>query len=244
MQAKNVPTPEEISAAKRKRTILIVVVSIILVILLAIAFVPLVLGGLFSNGVKTEGIDESRLKAAETEVDGEWSVTTRPGPNNSSAGFTFFEVLPGQEKITSASTDGVSGEVTIEAGTLHAGEITVDMTTLTSDSDVRDSSVRNKILHTDEFPQASFRVTAPADLSQLPEDGTLGQVELTGEMTIHGQTNTLTHTFDVARSGSSLLVAGDVPIDRLDYGVESPELVAAKIDEEGEVNVRIQLTKD
>ena len=66
-------------------------------------------------------------------------------------------------------------------------------------------------------------------------------MELTGEMTIHGETNTVTHEFDVARSGSSLIVAGDVPINRADYGVESPEFVAAKIDEQGEVNIRLNM---
>ena len=40
-----------------------------------------------------------------------------------------------------------------------------------------------------------------------------------------------------------MIVAGDIPINRLDYGVETPELVAAKIAEEGEVNVRINMTK-
>ena len=135
----------------------------------------------------------------------------------------------------------MSGSADIEAGTLTAGEITVDMTNLTSDSDVRDSNVRRKILHTDQFPEATFRVTEPADVSQVPDDGSVAKVELTGEMSIHGETNTVTHEFDVARSGSSLIVAGDVPINRADYGVESPEFVAAKIDEQGEVNIRLNM---
>ena len=71
----------------------------------------------------------------------------------------------------------------------------------------------------------------------------MGSVELTGELTIHGKTNDITQEFDVARSGDHLIVAGDIPINRLDYGVETPELVAAKIAEEGEVNVRINMTK-
>ena len=48
----------------------------------------------------------------------------------------------------------------------------------------------------------------------------------------------------MARSGDRLVVAGDIPINRLDYGVETPELVAAKINEDGEVNVRVNLTKE
>ena len=230
-------------AQSRKRTLLIVAVSIFIVIAVVIAAVPLVRTLLFSHGVKTEGIDRGHVSAAGTDIDGDWEVSRRPERNATSAGFTFDEVLPGERRSTSASTDEVSGWATIESGTLTAGEITVDMTNLTSDSDVRDSNVRRKILHTDQFPEATFRVTEPADVSQVPDDGSVAKVELTGEMTIHGETNTVTHEFDVARSGKSLIVAADIPINRLDYGVETPELVAAKIAEEGEVNVRINMTK-
>ena len=227
----------------RKRTILIVAVSIFIVIAVLVAMVPLMMKLFMGGGVKTEGIDAGRVTASSTELDGEWTVTNRPGSNATSAGFTFDEVLPGERRSTSASTQGVTGFATIADGTLTAGEITVDMRHLSSDSDKRDSSVRRRIFHTDDYPDATFTVTQPADVSGVPEDGTIGTVELTGDLTIHGTTNRITHRFDVARSGNRLIVAGDIPINRLDYGVETPELVAAKIAEEGEVNVRVNLTK-
>ena len=66
---------------------------------------------------------------------------------------------------------------------------------------------------------------------------------LTGDLTIMGATNSVTQTFEVARSGDNLIIAGDIPINRLDYGVDTPEFVAAKIAEEGEINIRINLAK-
>lgn len=230
-------------AQSRKRTLLIVAVSIFIVIAVVIAAVPLVRTLLFSHGVKTEGIDRGHVSAAGTDIDGDWEVSRRPERNATSAGFTFDEVLPGERRSTSASTDEVSGWATIESGTLTAGEITVDMTHLTSDSDVRDESVRQRILHTAQYPEATFKVTQPADVSGVPADGTVGSVELTGDLTIHGTTRQISQQFDVARSGKSLIVAADIPINRLDYGVETPELVAAKIHEEGEVNVRVNMQK-
>lgn len=232
-----------VHAGSRKRTVLIVLVSIFIAVAVVVAMIPLVTTLMFSPGVKTEGIDESRLSAASTDIDGAWEVSNRPGPNVSSAGFSFPEVLPGERRTTSASTQGVSGYATIEAGTLTAGEITVDMTTLTSDSDVRDSNVRRKIFHTDEFPTATFTVAEPADVSGLPDDGSVGTVELTGDLTIHGETNRISQPFNVARSGENLIVAADIPINRLDYGVETPEFVAATIAEDGEINVRVNMSK-
>lgn len=231
------------SADSRKRTTLIVLLSIFIVLAVAVAMVPLAAQFMSDTGVKTEGIDEGRLNAATTDIDGSWEVSNRPGPNTTSAGFTFPEVLPGERRTTSASTQGVSGFATVEGGTLTAGEITVDMTTLTSDSDVRDSNVRRKIFHTDTYPTATFKVTEPADVSGLPDDGSVGTVELTGDLTIHGETNRIAQPFNVARSGDRLIVAADININRLDYGVETPEFVAATIAEDGEINVRVNLAK-
>ncbi|MEX3504031.1 YceI family protein [Corynebacterium sp. LK2510] len=229
---------------KRSQKPIIVVGVLFIAALAALAFVPLiyamVAGG---GGVKTEGIDEARLKPASTDLDGTWTVTSGPGANQSSAGFTFFEILPAEEKVTSGSTRDVDGDVQIEAGTLRSGEISVDLTTLTTDSDVRDANVQSKILHTETYPEATFTLTEAADLTHVPDDGSIETVELTGDLTIHGVTNSITHTFAVARSGDRLLVAGGVPINRTDYGVETPDFVAAKIAEDGELNIRLNLRK-
>lgn len=231
------------TVSSKKRTLLIVAVSAFVVIAVVVAMVPLFITLFMGGGVKTEGINAERVSAASTDINGEWQVSNKPGSNFSSAGFTFEEVLPGERRSTSGSTQGVDGFATIEDGTLAAGQITVDMKNLSTDSEKRDESVRRRIFHTDEFPEATFTVTEPADVSAVPDDGTIGSVELTGDLTIHGNTNAITQRFDVARSGDRLIVAADIPINRLDYGVETPELVAAKIDEEGEVNVRVNLSK-
>lgn len=225
----------------RKRTALIVAVSIFIVIAVIVAAIPLIILFRQGSGVKTEGINHAKVSPATTDIDGRWEVTNRPGANATSAGFTFNEVLPGERRTTSASTQGVTGYATIEAGTLTAGEITVDMTHLTSDSDVRDENVRRKILDTDKFPEAKFVVTEPVDVSGVPDNGTVGNIELTGDMTIHGETQRVTGDFEVARSGDRLVVGGTIPINREEFGVKSPELVAAKIAEDGEVNVRLNM---
>lgn len=227
----------------RKKKLLMVVVAAIAVVAVLVAMVPLLFSMLGGGGVKTDGIDASRLKPAETDINGTWQVQKRPGANATSAGFTFDEVLPGEAKTTSGSTTGVAGEVHIDAGVLQAGEIVVDMTNLTTDSDVRDNNVRRKILHTDQFPTSSFTVTEPIDLSELPTDGSIGTVEVVGDLTIRGETNRIKAPLDVALSGSHLIVAGDIPFNRLDYNVETPEFVAAKIAETGTLNIRLNMTK-
>ena len=53
----------------------------------------------------------------------------------------------------------------------------------------------------------------------------------------------MTTDFQVVRDGDSIILGGDIPINRLDFGVETPEMIAAKISEVGEVNVRVTLQK-
>lgn len=228
----------------RNQKLIVIGGAVVIVLLALLALVPLFISIVSHPGVKTEGIDADGARAATTEVDGQWVVSRKPGKNVTSAGFTFNELLPGDERTTSGSTQDIEGQMTIEGGSLTAGEVTVGMANIVTDKDVRDENVRRKILHTDEYPEATFTLAEPADVSQLPEDGTVGTVTLTGDLTIHGETNSITQEFNALRTGDTVIVHADVPIKRTDYGVETPEFVAAKIAEDGEVNIRLKLEKE
>lgn len=222
------------------------VVSIFVVLILltsAIAIGPVLYSLFMGAGVKTEGIDESKLEASSTDLDGQWNVVQGDIHNFTSVGFTFFEVLPAEEKETSGSTTDVTGEASISNGVMEQARVVVAMDTLTTDKEVRDQNMKDKLFITEDYPEATFELSEPADLSGLPEDGTVGEVELTGELTIKDKTNLITHTFDAVRSGDQILIAGDVPINRLDYDVITPELIAATIDEQGDINLRIALQR-
>lgn len=224
--------------------LVVTVFSVLIVALALFALVPVVVALVMGPGVRTEGIDAENARPATTDINGEWHVVTGRPPNTSSAGFTFDEVLPGERTRTSGSTQDVSGSVSIEEGVLQAGEIVVDLTNIITDRDVRDENVRNKLLETHDYPEAIFEVMQPADVSEVPGDGTVGEVELTGELTIKGNTREITQTFDVLRDGEYIVVAGDVLIDRNEFGVESPEMIAADIADEGEVNIRVSLSQE
>ena len=56
--------------------------------------------------------------------------------------------------------------------------------------------------------------------------------------------NNFTHLLDRAESGEQITIASTLEINRLDYGVKPPEFVAALINEEGEVNIRLTFEKE
>lgn len=221
-----------------------VALLVVAIVVLALASVgPVAYKALTSTGIKTEGLTADGALPASTDINGDWGLVQGSGRNTTSVGYTFHELLPGQEKDTSGTTHDVEGTVNIVGGTVTAGEVIVDLRNIRTDVEKRDINVRRKILHTDEFPTATFTLDQPVDVSNIPDDGTTGQVTLHGMLTLHGTTREVSGTFDVLRTGARLVVAGDLPIVRSEFGVDSPEFVAAKIDDNGVLNIRLAFEK-
>lgn len=222
------------------------VISVFVILILAstaLALGPLVFSLVMGRGVKTEAINVDRVKEATTELDGEWQVVKGSPYNFTSAGFTIDEILPADKRTTSGSTKDVTGQAVISDSTVEEATITVDMTTLTTDKKVRDQNMKTKLFEVSKFPESTFTLTEPADLSAVLGDASPVTIPLTGDLTIHGETQNVTTDFQVVRDGDSIILGGDIPINRLDFGVETPEMIAAKISEVGEVNVRVTLQK-
>ena len=225
------------------RKLVITIFVVLIVLLTAVAIGPMVYSLLKGAGVKTEPVSADGAKAASTELDGTWEVAKGRANNHTSVGFTFNEVLPAEKTTTSGSTTEVTGQADISDSTLKTATVTVDMDELTTDKKVRDQNMKSKLFEVDEFPVATFTLTEPADLSAVPDDGSAATVPLTGDLTIHGETKQVTNDFQVVRDADTVVLGGDIPVNRLDYGVETPEMIAAKISEVGAVNVRVTLQK-
>jgi polyisoprenoid-binding protein YceI len=216
-----------------------------LVTLFVIACVALALGlvgppvyRLFSDhGLQTASISDDSGQAASVGVDGHWDVIPGSGKNTSQVGYTFDEVLPGQRKSTSGRGEVVTGDLVVTDGKLTEGKITVDVASISSDIEKRDINVRNHILQTDTYPEASFEVTKPTDLSALPDDGTSGEVTLTGNLTLHGKTRPVSTDVKALRTGDNVIVEGNLPVVRADYDLNSPTFVASQIADEGTLDL-------
>lgn len=227
----------------RKRKSLIIVVGAIVVLLGLFTVATVVYPLLNSPGLKTEELDASNAQPATTDIDGEWRIVYGNKPNFSSVGFTFEEILPGEQQVTSGSTNALQGGATIENETLESGRVVVDMEQVGTDQEKRDINVRNKIFNTNEYPEAVFEVSEPVSLSDVDEDANVSEIQVPGKLTIKGVTKDVEPTFKVVRSGEQLILSTIIHINRTDFGVETPDFVAARIAENGEVNVLLTLEK-
>lgn len=165
-------------------------------------------------------------------LDGTWTV--QPG---SFAGYRVDEVLRGNHATVTGRTDQVGAEITLDGGAVTAATVTVHMASVHTDQPPRDLYFRSTALSTDEFPTATFALTAPATLT----DGS-AEVRLTGDLTIKGVTQPVTVDAQAGQTAADAVqVVGSIPLTFADYGVEAPSLGFVEVEHTGSVEFSLLL---
>lgn len=174
--------------------------------------------------------------AAASDLSGSWSVTA-----GSYAGYRLDEVLNGTDVTVVGRTEEVTGSLTVEGDTLTAGEITVDMASIATDSGNRDAYFRDTALRTSEFPTATFTLTAPVTATAAPVAGEVQTVTATGDLTIAGVTRSVSVELEAVLNGADGQVAGSIPITFADFGVEAPNLGFVSVEPDGFIEFSLVL---
>ena len=160
-------------------------------------------------------------------VEGDWVVDTSIGSfddfSGTWAGYRVDEELEGIGATTAVGrTPDVSGTMTIAGDEVTAIDVEVDLTTLDSDSDLRDGQLAGRGLETDTFPTATFTLTSPVALPTGVDSGEEAAAEVTGDLTIHGVTHEVTVTLDARLRDGAAVVVGQAPVKLTDFGIEPP----------------------
>ena len=173
------------------------------------------------DGAATGG-PTSTTAAASDPLSGTWAVQS--GQEATFAGYRINEVLTtiGDFEVVGRTSD-VSGSVTVDATTISAVDIEVDMTTLTTDNDRRDASMRSQSLETDTFPTATFTLTSPIELGAVPAEGETISVIAVGDLTVHGVTLAVEFPLEAQWTGTAIVVVGQLPILLSDFAIEAPQ---------------------
>lgn len=165
--------------------------------------------------------------AGDRSVEGEWTVDSSIGSfddfSGTWAGYRVDEELEGIGATTAVGrTPDLSGTMTIAGDEVTAIDVEVDVTTLDSDSDLRDGQLAGRGLETDTFPTATFTLTSPVALPTGVDSGEETAAEVTGDLTIHGVTNEVTVTLDARLADGAAVVVGQAPVKLTDFGIEPP----------------------
>jgi polyisoprenoid-binding protein YceI len=174
----------------------------------------------------TPAVSSSSTASASAGIGaGTWTVAS-----GSVAGYRVREQLASLSAPSDAvgRTSSISGSATIsQSGTTYtvaAATITVNVNTLTSDRAMRDQRIHQMGLESDRYPTATFVLTTPMT---LPAEATSGQavnVSATGQLTIHGVTQTVTIPMQARLNGTQVEIAGSITFPFSQFGMTPPSI--------------------
>ena len=148
----------------------------------------------------------------------------------STAGYRVREKLaelPAQSDAVGRTT-GVTGSVALEsAGSglrVATADLTVDLSTLTSDRTQRDRAIQRRGLQITTFPTAHFVLTQPVALPATATDGQAFTVQATGDLTLHGQTKPETIPIQARLKGTQIDLVGSTTFPMADFGITPPDI--------------------
>ena len=98
----------------------------------------------------------------------------------------------------------------------------MDLTTLVSDQSMRDGQLARQGVQTDQFPNATFVLTAPIELGHVPAEGEEVSVTATGDLTLHGVTKSVQIPLKATLTQDVIGVSGSLTFTWEDFGMEQP----------------------
>jgi polyisoprenoid-binding protein YceI len=189
----------------------------------------------------TECADESATAepapsavAPEGALDGEWVVA-----EGSEFGYRIPEILAGVETEAVGRGTEIAGSFTAAGSEVTAACFVVQVASITSDESMRDGQFTGRIMETSEYPTATFVLTEPIVLDDVPEvGGDPVSAEAAGDLTLHGVTRSVTFEVVVQAGegdGDGVLIGvlGQIPVVFSDYDIDDPSAGPAQVGDEG-----------
>ncbi|MCD9623230.1 YceI family protein [Rhabdothermincola salaria] len=184
-------------------------------------------------------------------IDGTWTVDTDTGDfdfesaSGTFAGFRVQEELSTIGSTTAVGRTGdVNGSITIDGDAVTEGSFTVELTTITTNDERRDSRVQSA-LDTAQHPTATFTLTAPIDLGPGAVDGEPVTTTASGDLEIKGTTIPVEVAVEAQLVDGVIVIVGSVDITFSDFGVETPSApIVLSVDDEGVMEFQLLLNRE
>ena len=148
--------------------------------------------------------------------------------DQSKASFTIDEVLNGSPNTVVGTTNQVAGQIAIDPNNpskARVGTIQVDARTLATDSGMRNRTIANRILLTNQYEYITF---TPTRLVGLPQQASVGQsytFQMVGNLKIRDVTKEVTFNVTAkAPSKTQLQGTAKAPIRYADFGITIPQV--------------------
>lgn len=190
--------------------------------------------------------DVSGPAGSSDSADGQWSIVAG---DDTFAGFRITENFTGGIDNTAVMhSPSVTGTLTVDGSAIDDVSVELDLTALVSKDSVppgvpgienRVGQMRGDGLETDKFPTASFVLTEPIALAGEPTVGEEIAADATGDLTVHGETRSVTIPIEARWSGDVIDVAGSLEVALADFGMTPPERPFVSVSDTGTMEFQL-----
>jgi len=154
--------------------------------------------------------------------DGAWQV------RDDGSSFVGYRVRERLANLSSASeavgrSTQVTGTMQVAGDQVQAVKVEADLRGLQSDEGRRDNAIRQRGLESERFPTAVFELAEPIRLDQEPVSGRQVNGQGKGRLTVHGVTREVTADLEGRWDGSTIQVAGRIPVRMTDFQIQPPQ---------------------
>lgn len=144
-------------------------------------------------------------------------------------------------------TSSIAGSIVIGADgkpVKDQSKITVQMSTLASDSGQRDNFIKQSTLEVNRFPTSEFVATEIRNLANpLPTSGE-ATFDLIGDLTIHGVTKQVTFPVKATFTATEIKGSSSTKVNFADYGMSKPQVpMVLSIEEPLTLEMDLTLTR-
>jgi len=197
------------------------------------------------------------VAAMATSAAGNTTVSTSSGPtidykivaDGTQASYRVREQLVRLSAPSDAvgTTKNVTGDIVLDADgqvVSNQSKLVVDLSSLQSDSNMRDGFIQRSTLQTTQYPTATFVPTAVKGLSSpLPTSGQQ-TFQLIGDMTIHGVTRLVTLNVTTQVNGKDVTGQAITNFKFEDFGMTPPSSMAVlSVVDDVKLEVTLHLTQ-
>jgi len=161
----------------------------------------------------------SASSSNDGDLTGKWKLVS----GASFAGYRVQEELVGVGATTAVGrTTAVTGTLDFTGSQITAVEVTADLTKLQSDKSLRDGQLRTQAIETNKFPTATFKLTSPIAIAEVPQANETVTQKVKGDLTLHGVTKAVEIEVQGALKDGRLVVVGSTVIQFADYNIAQP----------------------
>lgn len=148
-------------------------------------------------------------------LDGQWEAAA-----GSAAGFRVQETALGMSNDAVGRTGAVTGIVVISGGRVTGAAFRVDLAAITVNGKAQPQVGQS--LDTARYPDATFTVTGPVGLPPTFASGATITLTADGQLTMNGVARPVRVTLSARRDGTTLEVAGSIPVAFAAWGIKGP----------------------